>query len=152
MEHSPRLSIKAIIVVDGRLLTLRAADDSGDWYCLPGGGQQHGESIAEALQRECMEEIGVDVEIGPLRFVRDYIGRNHEFAEDYSAHQVELMFECTLRPGKEPTIGSTPDPSQRGIAWLALASLSKHRLYPRAIIDRLRGVRSSAPVYLGDVN
>jgi len=37
-----RLSVKAIIVRDGRLLVLKCRDDAGIWYALPGGGQEAG--------------------------------------------------------------------------------------------------------------
>ncbi|YCI79744.1 hypothetical protein M1D47_21395 [Bacillus sp. R1-10] len=31
-----------------------------------------------ALLRECMEEVGEEVEIGELLHIREYIGKNHE--------------------------------------------------------------------------
>ena len=67
---------------------------------LPGGGAEFGETLHEALHRECREEIGCDVEIGPLRFIREYIAAHHEFAaEDPEAHQIEYMFVCRLADG-----------------------------------------------------
>ena len=54
-------------------------------------------TIINALKRECLEEIGSSVEMIKLRFIREYIGKNHQFAsEDSNVHQVELMFECRL--------------------------------------------------------
>ena len=86
-----RNSAKAIIIQNNRLLAIRGKDPWGDYYLLPGGGQRAGETILEALQRECLEEIGTTVVTHDLRLVREYIGRNHEFAE-YAGdvHQVEL--------------------------------------------------------------
>jgi len=46
-----------------------------------GGGQEQGATIHKALQRECLEVISVEEVIGELKFVREYIGKNHEFAE-----------------------------------------------------------------------
>jgi len=52
--------------------------------------------------------------MGSLRFVRDYISNNHEFAAtDPDAHQVELMFECDLE--SEPSIATQPDSMQEGL-------------------------------------
>lgn len=35
----------------------------GDYYKLPGGGIDEGENIIEAVKRECIEEIGCEIEI-----------------------------------------------------------------------------------------
>jgi 8-oxo-dGTP diphosphatase len=147
-----RLSVKAIIVEDGRLLVLKNRDQDGEWYMLPGGGQEAGESVPAALRRECLEEIGSDVTVGRLRFVRDYIGKNHEFAaEDGDMHQVELMFECHLHT--RPRLGSAPDAMQTGIAWLELTNLGDYRLYPCVLGHHLSPeVPAGEAIYLGDVN
>ena len=149
--NSVRLSVKAIIVSDGRILALRCSDDEGDWYMLPGGGQAFGETVHEALVRECREEIGAEVEIGPLRFVRDYIAKNHEFAAtDSDFHQVELWFECELVSElSEPLL---PDTVQLGVEWLELDKLSTYRLYPKILQKVLSEKSSPSVVYLGDVN
>jgi ADP-ribose pyrophosphatase YjhB (NUDIX family) len=149
-----RISAKAVIVVDGRVLLLKHRDGEGDWYGLPGGGQRHGETLAQAVERECFEETGLRVRMGRLLFVRDYIAKNHEFAqEDGDAHQVELMFECTLAGGGVPRVGAIPDAMQIGVEWVDLVRLRDLRMYPRAMASLLAaGVRNGHPVYLGDVN
>jgi ADP-ribose pyrophosphatase YjhB (NUDIX family) len=59
-------------------LLTKNQDDEGYFYLFPGGGQEHGETIHDALIRECIEEVGEEVEIGELLHVREYIGKNHE--------------------------------------------------------------------------
>ncbi|MCK4514211.1 MAG: NUDIX domain-containing protein [Spirochaetaceae bacterium] len=149
-----RNSAKAIIVRDGHLLAIRNRDSDGDWYILPGGGQNPGEPLTAALRRECHEEIGADVRVGELKLVREYIGRNHEFAEhDAAMHQVEFMFECHIDNSYSAQNGSTPDTYQTGVAWLPLSQLERFRLYPRILCTVLRkGVQNSPCAYLGDVN
>jgi len=151
--QSPRLSVKAIIIRDGHILTMRGHDPWGDYYLLPGGGQHHGESVHEALQRECLEEIGTGVVVHDLRLVREYIGRNHEFAaEDGHLHQVELMFVCSLPEGAEPRMGSSPDVNQTSVEWLPLERLGEYRLYPRTLRPVLADLQANGPLYRGDVN
>lgn len=64
-DHFPecfyRVTVKGLIVVDGRVLLMKEVDKkSGKWE-LPGGGLDFGEEIHEALKREIQEEMGVKV-------------------------------------------------------------------------------------------
>ena len=150
-----RNSAKAIIIEDGRILLTRNRDKNGTFYLLPGGGQRHGESLAEAVERECMEELGVRVFVGDLLLVRDYISAHHEFAdEDGGLHQVELMFRCRILEG-EAHAGETPDDWQTGVEWVEMSELREIRLYPSALVEPLQRIaRGENPEvrYLGDVN
>ena len=153
-EHLIRNSVKALIIQENLVLTTRNRDHIGDYYLLPGGGQHHGESFHEALQRECLEEIGTKVRIGDLRLVREYIGSHHEFAEyDSDVHQIEFIFLCKIDGSYTPSMGSVPDGPQTGVEWLEIKSLGDVRIYPAILISELeRVVNDSSPIYLGDVN
>jgi 8-oxo-dGTP diphosphatase len=148
----PRISVKALIIDTGRILLAMHRDDAGIYYILPGGGQEPGETLVAALERECREEVGVDVTVGELLGARDYIGRNHEFAATDDAHQVELMFRCTLRSDAVASLGAVPDPRQIGAEWVDLAQLDRVRLYPRRLAEVLASRGDVVFGYLGDVN
>ncbi len=148
-----RNSAKAVIVQDGRLLVIRLEDQYGTAYVFPGGGQEKGEELKDAVARECLEEIGQAVNVGELLHIREYIGKNHEFAEwDADIHQVEFYFACSLID-PEATIfeGSNPDDHQVAVEWIALEELSQIRLYPKTIGELLLQSDSSS-IYLGDLN
>ena len=150
-----RTSAKAIIIEDAKILLTRNEDAQGPFYLLPGGGQCHGEPLAEAVVRECMEETGVLVSVGDLLLVRDYISDNHEFAEqDDDVHQVEFMFRCRIVDGDAHS-GETPDIWQTGVEWVEVSKLRDVRLYPAALAEPLQRIaRGERPdtCYLGDVN
>lgn len=148
-----RTSAKAVIIQNGKLLAIKNHSLGTDWYILPGGGQNHGEALSDALRRECQEEASISVEPGDILFIRDYISCNHEFAaEDGNAHQVEFMFSCTITGGS-PSTGETPDDYQTGVAWLPLARIEQFDLYPKILKTILKeGIPVNHPVYLGDVN
>lgn len=149
-----RNSAKAIIIQNKYILLTTNKDKDGQFFLLPGGGQQPGETLAEAVKRECREEVGVEVEVGRLWLIREYIGKNHEFAAyDHDVHQIEFMFECTLPPGQSPVEGSEPDIWQTGFAWLPLSKLSDYRIYPSQLKDFLGEDAADFEFkYLGDVN
>lgn len=148
-----RNSAKALIVENNNLLLLKHIDQLGFWYTIPGGGQNPGETLVEALNRECLEEIGVEVEIGDLQYIREYIGINHEFHEhDGDAHQVEFLFECSIKDGNKPRFGSSPDESQIAVEWIPLPDIGNIRIYPK-ILANILVERDLGPIrYLGDVN
>ncbi|MEO2210775.1 NUDIX domain-containing protein [Paenibacillus amylolyticus] len=148
-----RNSAKAVIVQNGQLLVIRLEDQYGTAYVFPGGGQEKGEELKDAVARECLEEIGQAVNVGELLHIREYIGKNHEFAEwDADIHQVEFYFACSLID-PEATVfeGSNPDDHQVAVEWIALEELFQIRLYPKTIGELLLKSGSSS-IYLGDLN
>ncbi|MGD6956667.1 NUDIX domain-containing protein [Rossellomorea aquimaris] len=148
-----RNSAKALIIRDDKILLTKNKDGNGYFYLFPGGGQEQGETLHEALKRECIEEIGREVEVGELIHIREYIGRNHEHASfDYDVHQMEFYFRCSMfnEMDKDPA-PSNPDSHQVGVEWMDLNELTNCRLYPKKIIHYLN--KDLAPVvYLGDIN
>ncbi|GAA3405574.1 NUDIX domain-containing protein [Paenibacillus hodogayensis] len=146
-----RNSAKAVIVQDGSVLLTKNKDAEGFFYLFPGGGQEPAEELKAAVVRECLEEIGRIVTVGELLHVREYIGKNHQFAEwDADVHQVEFYFRCDLCPDEiAEFVGSNPDDHQVGVEWIELARLSEVRLYPQSLADLLR-LGQASPCYLGD--
>lgn len=156
-EGNTRISVKAIIIHQGKILLIRYKSDTDEWYTLPGGGQLFGETIGQTMIRECLEETGYHIIPGNLVFVRDYIGANHEFAEfDMEVHQVELMFLASIKFHEldQDNIGLNVDKDQIDIRWVELSDLEMTPLYPCAIRSLIakRNFNLNSPVYLGDIN
>ncbi|MEL7626722.1 MAG: NUDIX domain-containing protein [Anaerolineaceae bacterium] len=149
-----RNSVKAVIIQHGKLLVLRKQDNGGAYTVLPGGGQNHGETLHQALKREILEEISGKVKIGKLLHIREYFSENHNFAlEERDVHQVEFFFKCKLVGDYQPKNGHTPDPHQKEVVWVALGKLDEANFYPvclRKILSDLK--HSDSPVYLGECN
>jgi len=59
-----RIAVSALIFDKGRILLAHRRDI--DWWNLPGGGMELGETVDEALHREVFEETGLEVEIEQL--------------------------------------------------------------------------------------
>ncbi|WP_238010211.1 (deoxy)nucleoside triphosphate pyrophosphohydrolase [Dactylosporangium sp. AC04546] len=63
----PRIIVGAAIISAGRVLACERAappEMAGKWE-FPGGKVDPGETEEQALIRECQEELGVEVEVGP---------------------------------------------------------------------------------------
>jgi 8-oxo-dGTP diphosphatase len=151
-----RISAKAIIIQDGKLLTLHKMGEEVEYYALPGGGQNGGETLPEALRRECMEELSLEVEVGQIVYIRDYISANHEFARFNSeSHILNIVFACRILSGV-PQPGSVPDSRQVGIEWLPIDDLPNLPFFPQQGIPSIRRWwlegKPADPIYLGDNN
>jgi 8-oxo-dGTP pyrophosphatase MutT (NUDIX family) len=73
LEPGIRNGVRAVILRERQLLLLRKAyEDGSERYVLPGGAQDAGETLTDALQRECREEIGTEVTVSGLLYLADY--------------------------------------------------------------------------------
>ena len=149
-----RTAARALIILDQKVLAIKMRDRTGIFYILPGGGQKHGETLRQGLERECLEEIGTKVDIGELLYVREYIGKNHEFHKSHSAfHQVENVFRCSLTDPNGIGPGTEHDKKQVGVEWIPIEDLPERRFLPEVIKPFFKdGNFDSGTNYLGDVN
>ena len=88
-----RIAVSAVILEQGNVLLAHRRDI--DWWNLPGGGLELGETVDEALRREVFEETGLEVEIE--RLVGVY--------SKPQKHEVVLTFSCHA-------IGGTPQETE----------------------------------------
>lgn len=139
-----RTSGKALIIRDGKMLAIRLRDETGEFYILPGGGQEAGELLPDAVVREVAEETGIRVECGELLFVL-------EGAHGEPFHRVDLVFRCEYR-SEIPDAQLHGDQTQVGYEWLDIAALNTAPLYPsryrRAIMNYYENKPRAA--YLGN--
>ena len=146
-----RNAARALIVRDAQLLLLRKRHDgTGERYSLPGGAQEPGETLAEALIRECREEIGTDVRVRELLHVADYF-KPRETVPPSQRQVVELVFSCDVPRDYRPHNGHRPDRRQVEVTWVPLPSLHQLPLVPRSLIAVLTQPQRSG-VYLGTID
>ena len=105
---TPGFTVGAVCLLerDGRLLMLRQPHREG--WSLPGGLLSRGESAADAVQRELVEEIGVRVLVGrPITVVVDSPLRRVDVI-----FRVEVTGDIGERVGGEATSARWLDPSE----------------------------------------
>ena len=61
-EH--RISSRAIIFHDGKLILIHRKWKRKEYWVTPGGGVEGNETLEEAVKRETREEIGIEINVG----------------------------------------------------------------------------------------
>ena len=153
MENSTpdiRNAVRAVIVSNDQMLLLKkTGGDRGERYALPGGAQNPGETLAQALERECLEEIGSAIEILGLMNVADHF-KIRETDPPSTRHMVEFLFRCTVPDDYLAHNGSKPDRNQIDVVWVNLANLAEMPLYPESLSHwLLEGVLRDTALYPG---
>lgn len=132
-----RLGCSATIFDSSRqkiLLTRRS--DNGLW-CLPGGGAEAGESVAEACERETLEETGLIVKVTKLLGVYSDPHMIAQYADGNRIHIVALNFEVEVLGGELVVTDETTDVKYFDLNDVATLDLM-HYHRPR-IADALTG-------------
>lgn len=82
-----RVSVKALIVNEqDQVLIVR--EHGHDWWDLPGGGVDHGESIKEALTRELAEEVSFEGEFSQEVLVVE----DPSYSINHKVYQIRVTF------------------------------------------------------------
>lgn len=80
-----RIGVRAIIYKNGKILAVRHKDREGnvkDFWAIPGGGLDPGESLEDGLKREMTEELGVAVKPGRLLFIQQFTSNRGDCDEE----------------------------------------------------------------------
>jgi len=151
-----RVAARAVILRDGAVLLQVCQIAGREVHLLPGGGQEHGETLAEAVVREVREETGLDVTVGPLLWVREFIPRRHGLPHLGDDHDLQCIFACTPVDAAAALAAAAarPDAAQTAVRWVPLAALAGLTLWPEAVHRRLLTLAEDGlprtPAYLGD--
>lgn len=124
--------VRAIIIEDGKLLTIKRVKENETYWVFPGGGIEDGENQRQALIRECQEELGVVVEVGELVFENSYVhwkfGPQHEY-----------FYNCSIISGEVGT-GEGPEFQENSsyegtheVEWIEISGIDKLDLQPNGI-------------------
>lgn len=133
------LIARAIIVQEGAVLVNRSrnAKTGEEYFALPGGHINPGESSVVALERELEEELAAQIAVYDLCFVSEsiYAGRRKSESQ---RHELVLYFHADLTsdlPGNGKEILS-PE-KDKNFQWLPLESLAAANLLPSTVKEYL---------------
>lgn len=107
-EGQIRLGTSAIIFNDDGKFLLTKREDNGRW-CLPGGAVESGESLAEACEREVLEETGLSVRVKRLVGVYSHPDQLVVYKDGHKAQIVAIHFEVEVVGGEPGLSNETTD-------------------------------------------
>lgn len=102
------------------------------YYKLPGGGLDEGEDIASALARECLEEIGCQVD------VTDEIGLVEEYRKMFGLHQISYCYRAKV-VGEKGTPDFTEKELARGFSIVWVPAAEALQLVKASVTDNPEG-------------
>ncbi len=122
--------VAGVIEREGKYLITQRRDEAvlpGLWE-FPGGKVEEGESDEEALHREVLGRVGVDV------LVQQKLAERHHSYEKYDVHLT--LYACRLQPGHTPKALRVKD-----LRWVTSSEFSSYKFPPadQATMDRLLG-------------
>jgi len=136
-----KVRVSAIIFYENQLVvTKHFVEGFGEYYLLPGGGLEIGESPNESIERECREELGVEILIERLLYYKT----GYTDKETY----LELIFLCKCKefnfniPSNEENV--------KEIHYIkSEKELRNINFFPKQIIDKVFKKLPLSPEFLG---
>jgi 8-oxo-dGTP diphosphatase len=118
-----KVGVGAVIIQNGKtLLTKRIGSHGENTYGSLGGHVEFGETPTEALKREAMEELGIDLENIQFLVCSNIL--------KYNKHYVDITFTATIKSGT-PRI-MEPD-RITSIEWYDVSNLPSPLFEPLAV-------------------
>jgi 8-oxo-dGTP pyrophosphatase MutT (NUDIX family) len=113
-----RVRVQALVVRQGRILMAKLSQDGQEWWCLPGGGWEAGETQAEGALRELQEECCVQGQV---------VRQTSQWSGPLGYETVTFLVDIGEQ---QPRLGTDPEALQAGvpqalvdIAWLSLEEI-----------------------------
>jgi 8-oxo-dGTP diphosphatase len=124
----PRIRVSALLRRENRILLCRHEKPGREYWLLPGGGVNGGETLVAALQRELTEEVGIEENLpleGPIAVVESI----SPAAAASSRHVVHIVFAGYLG-GRSLEAVTSQDAAVRGHRLFDVQELSEIALHP----------------------
>lgn len=132
-----------VIIENGKILCLKYVYNGTIVYNLPGGNLDFGENIKEALRREMIEELNLEVEVSKLLFVGE-VHHNKKVT-------MHFIFEGKIVKGIAKI--NHLQTSAIEASWLKMNNLNDINLYPNVKEKLLiwHNKLADCSVYLGEI-
>lgn len=116
-----------VVIENNHILVMKYQYGDQFIYNLPGGNPDASELLSETIARECMEELGIDVEVGTMLLMGQVSGN------DQRDDVLHILFEGEIIGGiPELQAGET---SAQEVLWMDIDALSQVTMYPNIGVE-----------------
>jgi 8-oxo-dGTP diphosphatase len=128
-----------------KILLMRYEYNGKSVYNLPGGNPEPKETLTHTLERELIEELGIEIRVGKILLM----------GEVSLLEQKEDVLHCIFdgKIAKNEPILNAEETSAKELVWLTIESLSDIPMYPnvgKALLEKLQNEETE--VYVGRIN
>jgi 8-oxo-dGTP diphosphatase len=114
---------RAVIIDSGHILLCKTADLENNFYFLPGGHVEHGESVEAALLRELVEETG---SIGRIKRFLGCLEYSFEPGANSICHNHEYNFVFEVESDHLKLLNKIPQLEKHiELVWIPLAKITE---------------------------
>lgn len=128
----------AVLEHEGHILLCQSQENDSFWF-LPGGRVNMMEATLDTLRREMVEELGAEVDIGPLQWVVE----NFFILDEKRFHEIGFYYRASFRDpaylDKNRTWHGVVDgPYKVNFRWFRMDELGQVNLRPPFLLEALR--------------
>ena len=140
----PRVRVAAIILDGDRILLAKHRRGTKNYWLLPGGGVEFGETLEEAIVRELKEEAALEIRVKDLVIINDSVPPNKH------RHVINVYFTAEVLGG---VLTAGCDARLVGMEYVPIERLDTLVFYPDVRPEVLRGIKEGfrAATYLGNL-
>lgn len=128
--QEPRIRVSGILMKEDKILFVQHRKKGEEYYLLPGGGVDFGETFETALKREFMEEVNLEIEVKNLCLISEGIDPKGEKHIVSMVFLVEYLSGELKLPEEERIIGAQ---------YLDKTSIENNIVYPNIKNELLKG-------------
>ncbi len=121
----------AVLIDKDKVLCIGCKYDDGEYFLFPGGGIEVGETLAETVIREMLEETGIKVKVKKLIYLDDWI---KDKKNNLRALNVFFLVE---KIGGSLIQGEKDGGKIKLLKWISLKDLDKVDFRPKYIAERI---------------
>jgi len=130
--------VRAIIIKDDKLLTIKRSKQDLVYFVFPGGGVEQGEDLETAIKRECKEELGVEIKV-IKNFTSERFDRGEIKQLEHFYFRDIVSGELGTGDGPEYDVNSGYEGIHE-IEWLDINDLLNYDLRPKEVASKLLNI------------